>query len=124
MKEIIWVGNSLKDLCDFPDDVKNEVGYALYEAQLGLKSLKAKPLPGIASGVMEIILDYDKSTFRAIYTVKISEVIYVLHCFQKKSKRGIATPKQELRLISKRLNDAKKIETLRSKQHEQKNQIH
>ncbi len=124
MKEIIWVGNSLKDLCDFPDEVKNEIGYALYEAQLGLKSLKAKPLPEIASGVMEIILDYDKSTFRAIYTVKIGEIIYVLHCFQKKSKRGIATPKQELRLIAKRLKDAKKIEILRSQQHDQKNQIH
>lgn len=124
MKELIWVGNSLKDLCDFPDEVKNEIGYALYEAQVGAKSSKAKPLSNIGSGVMEIILDYDRNTFRAVYTVKIGETIYVLHCFQKKSKHGIATPKQELALITKRLKDAKQIEILRSNQHDQKNQLH
>lgn len=124
MKELIWVGSSLNDLCDFPDEVKHEIGYALYEAQLGLKSSKTKPLSGIASGVMEIILDHDKNTFRAVYSVKIGNTIYVLHCFQKKSKHGIATPKQELVLIAKRLKDAKQIEIMRSNQHDQKNQIH
>lgn len=110
MKNVIWVGSSLEDLVEFPDEVKQEIGYALYEAQLEGKSVKAKPLRGLESGVMEIISDFDKNTFRAVYTVKIGEVIYVLHCLQKKSKHGIATPKQEIELIKQRLKAAKQID--------------
>ena len=110
MKEVVWVGSSLEDLCEFPDDVQDEIGYALYQAQIGLKARNAKPLTGIESGIMEIVSDYDKNAYRAVYAVKIGEVIYVLHCFQKKSTKGISTPKKDINLIEQRLKDAKRIE--------------
>jgi phage-related protein len=107
MKELDWVGSSLEDLCDFPEEVKDEVGYALYEAQMGKKSSNAKPLTGIDSGIFEIICDHDRSTYRSVYAVKIGLCIYVLHCFQKKSKQGISTPKHDIELIRQRLKAAK-----------------
>jgi len=109
-KDVVWVGNSLEDLVEFPEEVQDEIGYALYEAQLGLKPKNAKLLTEISGGVMEIVSDFDRNTYRAVYAVKIGDVIYVLHCFQKKSKHGIATPKQELDLIKQRLKDAKHLE--------------
>ena len=120
MKEVIWVGSSLEDLIEFPEDVQDEVGYALYQAQLGLKARNAKLLAGIESGILEIVSDCDKNTYRAVYATKIGEIIYVLHCFQKKSKQGIATPKQEINLIRQRLKDAKQLEKERGKEHERK----
>lgn len=113
MKEVVWIGNSLEDLAEFPEEVKDKIGYALYQAQLGLKPDSAKPLTGIGGGVMEIVSDFNRNTFRAVYAVKIGDVIYVLHCFQKKSKHGIATPKQEIDLIKQRLKEAKQIENER-----------
>jgi len=104
------VGCSLEDLREFPEEVQDEIGYVLHEVQLGFKSDKVKPLSGIDSGIMEIVSDFNKNTYRAVYAVKIGAVIYVLHCFQKKSKKGIATPKQEIDLIKQRLKDARKIE--------------
>ena len=109
MREIKWVGSSLDDLKEFPEEVMNDIGYALRQAQQGSKSDIAKPLKGIDSGVMEIVSDYDKNTFRAVYTVKIGEFIYVLHCFQKKSNKGISTPKHEIDLIKQRLKAAKQL---------------
>lgn len=110
MKEVVWMGSSLEDLCEFPEDVQDEIGYALYQAELGLKAKNAKPLTGIDSGIMEIVSDHDKNTFRAVYATKIGEVIYVLHGFQKKSTKGISTPKKDINLIEHRLKDAKRIE--------------
>ena len=115
MKEVIWVGSSLKDLDEFPEDVKDMIGYALYLAQLGLKPKNAKPLTGIESGIFEIVSDFDKNTYRAVYATKISDIIYVLHIFQKKSKHGIETPKHEINLIKQRLKDAKQIHNERGK---------
>jgi phage-related protein len=90
-----------------PDEVKAAFGFALYLAQQGKKHQNAKPLKGFSgAGVLEVVEDCLGDTFRAVYTVKISEVIYVLHCFQKKSKRGIETPKQEIDLIRVRLKIA------------------
>lgn len=83
------------------------MGYALYQAQVGLKAPSAKPLRGFgSSGILEIVEDHQTDTYRAVYTVKFSELVYVLHAFQKKSKKGIATPKPELDLIKKRLRAA------------------
>lgn len=83
------------------------MGYALYQAQLGLKAASAKPLRGFGgAGIFEIVEDYQSDTYRAVYAVKFSEFVYVLHAFQKKSKRGIATPKPDIDLIKKRLNVA------------------
>ena len=107
MKPVNWVGTSLKDLREFPQEVQRDIGYALHFAQLGVKHLQAKPLKGIEGGVMEIVSNFNTDTYRAVYAVKIEDAIYVLHAFQKKSKQGIATPKQEIDLIKKRLKEAK-----------------
>jgi phage-related protein len=84
------------------------MGYALHLAQIGLKHEQATPLKGHGSaGVLEVVEDNDGSTYRAVYTVRFSNAVYVLHCFQKKSRKGIATPKQDLDLVLKRLQAAK-----------------
>ena len=107
MKPIRWVGSSLKDLREFPLEVCSDVGYALYLAQAGDKSPQSKPLRGFGgAGVLEVVEDFDGDTYRAVYTVKFADIIYVLHVFQKKSKRGIATPEQDMELIKKRLRAA------------------
>jgi len=85
------------------------MGYALYQAQLGLKFTSAKPLSGFGgASVLEIVDDFQTDTFRAVYTVRFSEVVYVLHAFQKKSKKGIGTPKADLDLIRRRLKLAQR----------------
>jgi phage-related protein len=110
MKDLIWLGDSLENLKNFPEDVKDKVGYCLHQVQIGKKPVKAKPLAGVKPAVMEIVSDFDGNTYRSVYTVKIGTVVYVLHCFQKKSKQGIETPKQEIELIKKRLKEAEKID--------------
>ena len=107
MKPVVWVGPSREDLRAFPDEVQDAVGYALYVAQLGGKSPHAKPVNGFqGAGVLEIVEDFDGDTYRAVYTVRFAEAIYVLHCFQKKSTHGIATSRQDLELIEARLRRA------------------
>src|SRR5215471_2668488 len=107
-KPVRWIGRSLDDLRRFPEDVRRRVGVALGEAQLGAKASYAKPLKGFGgAGVLEIVDDFDGDTYRAVYTVRFAGLVYVLHAFQKKSKKGIATPKQELDLIAQRLRRAK-----------------
>lgn len=98
------MGRSLKDLGGFPEDVKDVMGYALHLAQAGEKSRAAKPLTGFGgAGVIEIVDDHDGDTYRAVYTVKFADAVYVLHAFQKKSKRGIGTPMAEIETIRSRL---------------------
>jgi phage-related protein len=107
-KPVVWIGSSLEDLKEFPEEVQGEMGYALYLAQTGKKHISAKPLKGFGgAGVVEIVTNFDSDTYRSVYTVKLAGVIYVLHAFQKKSKRGIATPKQDIALIKERLKRAK-----------------
>ena len=106
-KPVVWMGSSQKDLRAFPDDVQQTIGYALYLAQLGDKHDQAKPLKGFGdAGVLEIVEDHAGDTYRAVYTVRIAGAIYVLHVFQKKAKRGIATPKPDMDLIKRRLRAA------------------
>ncbi len=106
-KPVRWVGSSKEDVSDFPDEVRRRVGGALWEAQIGRKAPYAKPLKGFGdAGVLEIVDDFDGDTFRAAYTVRFARAVYVLHAFQKKSKRGAATPKAELDLIEQRLKRA------------------
>jgi phage-related protein len=103
-KPVVWIGSSLVDLKDFPATVQSDIGYALYFAQDGIKHSSAKPLKGFkGSGVLEIVENYDGDTYRAVYTVKMAGVVYVLHTFQKKSKQGITTPRQDIALIAARL---------------------
>jgi phage-related protein len=108
LKPLRWVGSSKEDLSGFPEEVRRRIGGALWEAQTGRKAPYAKPLKGFGhAGVLEIMDDFDGNTFRAVYTVRFATAVYVLHAFQKKSKRGIATPKAELDLIAQRLKRAK-----------------
>jgi phage-related protein len=106
-RDLIWVGSTLKDLSRFPDDVKRVIGYALRLAQKGGKHMDAKPLKGFSgAGVLEIVASHDGSAYRAVYTVTLGNTVYVLHAFEKKSKRGVATPKRDLDLIHQRLSEA------------------
>ncbi len=106
-KNLCWVGSSKNDLVEFPREVREEVGYSLYLAQCGEKHPHAKPLKGFSgAAVLEIAEDFRTDTYRAVYTVRFSETVYVLHAFQKKSKSGIATPKKEIDLINTRLKAA------------------
>ncbi len=107
LKLLLWVGSSKKDLLAMPDDVVDVFGFALHLAQTGKKHAQAKPLKGFGgASVLEVVEDHMGDTYRAVYTVKIAEAVYVLHCFQKKSKQGIETPKQEMSLIRERLKAA------------------
>src|SRR4051794_23376745 len=101
-----WVGSSKEDLREFPDEVQDHVGFALYQAQIGLKHRAAKPLAGFGPGMFEVVSDFHANTYRAVYVVRFGEAVYVLHAFQKKSKKGIATPKPEVDLIRRRLKAA------------------
>jgi len=105
-KQVFWVGSSRKDIKKFPDEVKSDIGTALYWAQLGSKHPDSKMLKGF-SGVYEIVTDHNTDTYRTVYVVNIGDHIYVLHAFQKKSKKGIKTPKKEVDIIKSRLNIAK-----------------
>ncbi len=108
LKPLFWVGPSLKDLRAFPEEVKDVIGYALEVAQRGGKAINAKPMKGFrGASVLEIVADHASDTWRAVYTVEWAEAIYVLHAFQKKAKRGRATPKQDIDLIKRRLKDAR-----------------
>lgn len=99
----------------FPKRVRSDIGQALYTAQMGETDPAAKPLKGFGgASVMEIIDRHDTNTYRAVYTVQFADVIYVLHAFQKKSKRGIATPQKELDLIRRRLAEAQRLHRQRS----------
>lgn len=119
IKSLLWVGSSKKDLKAFPAEVRSAMGFALYQAQLGRKPATAKPLGGFGgAGVLEIVDDFQTDTYRAVYTVKFGELIYVLHAFQKKSKRGISTPKAELDLIKSRLKLAEVDYKARRKENE------
>ena len=90
-----------------PDDVIDVFGFALHLAQMGKKHDQAKPLKGFGgASVLEVVEDHMGDTYRAVYTVKIADAVYVLHCFQKKSKQGIETPKHDLDLIRERLKAA------------------
>jgi phage-related protein len=110
LKPVVWIGSSKADLSRFPPEVKEVMGYAVYLAQTGGKHPAAKPLRGHGgAGVLEVVEDFDGNTYRAVYTVKLAGVIYVLHAFQKKAKQGIATPKRDLDLIERRLTRAQQI---------------
>ncbi|MDJ0717241.1 MAG: type II toxin-antitoxin system RelE/ParE family toxin [Prochloraceae cyanobacterium] len=105
---VIWLGSTKKAVQSFPLPVRQAIGFALFQAQLGGKHIDVKPLKGFGgASVLEVVSRYDSDTYRAVYTVKFFGVIYVLHAFQKKSKKGIQTPKPDMDLIKKRLQQAR-----------------
>ena len=106
LKPVTWLGDTLRELTSFPASVQDEVGYALFLAQRGDTHVAAKPLKGLGSGVLEVVSDHRGDTFRAVYTVRIADRVFVLHVFQKKSKRGSATPQPDIELIRRRLKQA------------------
>lgn len=109
-KPLEWVGSSHKDLMALPTDVRRLFGFALSLAQAGDQHDAAKVLKGFGSaGVLEVVEDDAGGTYRAVYTVKFEEAVFVLHCFQKKSKRGIATPKRDMDIIRARLKVAEAL---------------
>jgi phage-related protein len=110
LKPMIWIGSSREDLREFPEPVRNHMGYALYVAQLGGKHDDAKVLRGFGgAGVVEVVTDFRGDTFRAVYTLRYAGMVYVLHVFQKKSKTGRETPRRDMELIRRRLRDAEQI---------------
>ena len=106
-KRLAWIGSSRKDIREMPDEVQSGFGQALWTAQLGGKHEGAKPLKGFGgAGVLEVVENHDGDAYRAVYTVRFVEAVYVLHVFQKKSTRGIETPKSDVDLIKRRLREA------------------
>lgn len=112
-RPLVFLGSSRKDLCEFPEDVRRVVGHAPRIAQGGGKHPDAKPLTGdkdfAGAGVLEILEDWQGDTYRAVYTVRFRERVYLLHAFQKKSKQGISTPQHDIDLIKSRLRDAETL---------------
>jgi phage-related protein len=110
LRAIAWLASTKKDLLALPDAVIDTFGYALHLAQIGQRHEQAKPLQGFGSaGVLEIVEDRRGSTYGAVYTVRFAHAVFVLHVFQKKSTRGIATPKPALDLMRERLKVAERI---------------
>lgn len=111
---MIWVGSSRKDLKEMPPAVQKEFGQALQEAQFGLKPLSAKPLTGFGgASVLEIVENFQTDAYRAVYTVRFADAVYVLHAFQKNSTRGIGTPQTQLNVIKERLKQDEQISRMR-----------
>ena len=109
LKPIRWIGASLSDLRSFPREVRLDIGHARFAAQEGKTDPAAKPLKGFGgASVLEIIASHHGNAWRAVYTVRFQDAIYVLHVFQKKSTKGIATPAREIDLIKKRLAEAER----------------
>ena len=109
IRPVIWIGSSLRDLRGLPQEVRRDIGHALYTAQQGATDPAAKPLKGFGGArVMEIVERDRSGSYRAVYTAQFADAIYVLHVFQKKSKRGIVTPKQDIDLIRRRLAEAER----------------
>ncbi len=105
-KPLYWVGSSKRDLLDFPEAVKDDIGSALGVAQFGGKHPAAKPWKGAGPGVLEIFEDYQGGAYRTVYTVRFERAVYVLHAFQKKSPRGIKTARPDVELVRRRLKVA------------------
>ena len=103
----------MERLQGFPATVQDEVGYAIYLAQIGEKHLRAMPLRGLGPGVLEVVSDHRGATYRAVYTVRFQDGVYVLHAFQKKSKKGITTPKPDIALLKQRLARAAALHAAR-----------
>ena len=123
IKPVFWMGSSRADLTAFPEPVQSNVGYALFAAQRGEEYRAVKSLQGFGGrGVLEIVVPYDGDAYRAVYTVRFKDSIYVLHAFQKKSTRGVATPKREIDLVRRRLADAERHHQERVEAHGEEEQ--
>jgi len=119
-RPLVWIASSRRDMRAMPRDVRRSFGVALYAVQMGLTPPIAKVLKGFGgAGVLELIEDDAGGTFRAAYTVRYATAVYVLHVFQKKSRRGIATPQRDIELIEERLKRAAEIHAVKTKESQQ-----
>src|SRR6516164_9316408 len=120
-KPVFWNGSSREDLRQFPEEVCQAMGFALWQAQLGRKPRDAKVLKGFGgAGVLEVVEDHDGDTYRAVYTVRFAGAVYVLHAFQKKAKKGIKTPVAEMDVIHQRLKAAEEHHAERGAEEERR----
>jgi phage-related protein len=115
LRPLLWVASSKRDFQEFPAQVQDDFGFELFLAQTGQRPPSAKLLKGLGSGMVELVDDFDSDTYRAVYTVRFVDTVYVLHAFKKKSKQGIKTPQQDIDLVKRRLRDAEQDYTERSK---------
>jgi len=106
LRPLLWIASSKRDFREFPARVQDDLGFELYLVQTGQHPPSAKFLKGLGSGTVELVDDFDGDTYRAVYTVRFGDVIYVLHAFKKKSKRGVKTPQHDIDLVKRRLKDA------------------
>jgi phage-related protein len=110
VRPVLWIGSSLRDLRAMPHQVRRDIGQALFTAQQGETDPAAKPLKGFGGArVMEIVERHRGDAYRAVYTAQFGDAVYVLHVFQKKSKKGIATPKPDMDLIRQRCAEAERL---------------
>ena len=109
LRPVVWLGNSKRNIQTFPEEVQKRIGDELQLIQFGEMPKDAKPFKGVGSGVFEITLKYNKETYRCVQVVQLGHIIFVLHAFQKKAKRGIATPQKDVDLIKQRYKEAKEL---------------
>lgn len=108
LRPLLWVGSSRKDFKTFPEQVRKGFGFELYLAQTGQHPPSAKRLRGVGGGILELVDEFDGNAWRAVYSIRFSDAVYVLHAFQKKSRKGISTPKADIELVEQRMKVAEK----------------
>lgn len=115
IKPLLWVASSKRDYMEFPVKVQEAFGFELYLAQTGQHPPSAMPLKGLGGGIIELRDAHDGDAYRAVYTVRFKEAVYVLHAFKKKAKRGIATPAHDIAVVERRMKDAQADYAIRFK---------
>lgn len=118
LRSVVWLGNAKKNLREFPEEARKLIGDELQLLQFGGMPKDVKPFKGSGSGVLEIAVRYDKDAYRTVVAVQLGKKLYVLHAFQKKSKRGIETPKRDIELIKQRYKEAKELASREEKENQ------
>jgi phage-related protein len=118
LRSVVWLGNAKKNLREFPEEARKLIGDELQLLQFGEMPRDTKPFKGVGSGVLEIAVRYDKDAYRTVVAVQLGKKLYVLHAFQKKSKRGIETPNRDVELIKQRYKEAKELASHEEKENQ------
>ena len=118
LRAVVWLGNAKKNLREFPEEARKLIGDELQLLQFGGMPRDTKPFKGVGSGVLEIAVRYDKDAYRTVVAVQLGKKLYVLHAFQKKSKRGIETPNRDVELIKQRYKEAKELASHEEKENQ------